>query len=98
MLGRYKCVLLVKDNEAVICADQGEFHSEVMGNVKMKNPHLKDFRCAGGGRIVNDGKTLRVYGYSVDFGTMDKDKVEELLSDYCINEGLNLINEVGNGY
>ncbi len=42
--------------------------------------------------------TVEVYGYSVDFGVMDKDLVEDLLTEYATKEGLTFVNRVGEGY
>lgn len=96
--GRYKCVLLSDGKNHVFRADNGEFHSEVSGRVKEKEPELKKYHVAGGGRVlIHDGR-IEVYGYSVDFGNMDKTIVEELVSEYANKEGLIFINNSGEGY
>lgn len=108
--GLYKCVLLTNGETTVFRAGDGEFHMDVAKKFRNSEPNLKEFRIVGGGRISirprfyddelhKDPKNvIRVYGYSVDYGRMDKDLVEELLSEYCKDNGLEFINECGQGY
>jgi len=98
MVGRYKCVILSDGENHVFRADRGEFHSEVAERTKSKEPSLKEYRVHGGGRILVDHEKIEVYGYSVDFGVMDKDLVEDLLTEYATKEGLTFVNRVGEGY
>ena len=109
--GLYKCVLLTDGKTTVFRAGDGEFHMDVAGRFRKKETGLKDFRIAGGGRINIKSKSYdfdtekwvtsnecKVYGYSVDYGHMDKNVVEQLISDYCNENGLEFINECGQGY
>lgn len=99
MFGRYKCVILSDGKNHVFRADTGEFHEDVARLVKRKEPQLSDYRICGGGRVVVDqDDTIEVYGYSVDYGRMDKEIVEELISEYAKKEGLKFINNTGEGY
>lgn len=98
MVGRYKCVILSDGENHVFRADRGEFHEEVAKHVRSKEPLLSEYRVRGGGRILIDHEKIEVYGYSVDYGTMDKDLVEELLSEYATKEGLKFVNRTGEGY
>ena len=98
MVGRYKCVILSNGENSVFRADRGEFHSEVAEHTRTKEPQLKDYRVCGGGRVLITDEKVEVYGYSIDYGKMDKNLVEELLSEYSIKEGLVFINNTGEGY
>ena len=109
--GTFKCVILTDGTNKVFRAGRGEYHKNVVWMVKRQEPELTDYRVAGGGRIAikpghHDWDTnkwvyeqhIRVYGYSVDFGEMDIDDVEELVAPYAKQLGLEFINETGNGY
>jgi hypothetical protein len=94
-----KCVILEKDGEYVFRSGPGEFHEEVIKNFRKLEPELKEWRVRGGGRVIwNDFIGLRVYGYSVDFGHMNKDVVEQLVSEFANENGIEFINETGEGY
>ena len=41
---------------------------------------------------------IEVYGYSVDYGKMDKDLVEQLVSEFAKENGVDFINKTGEGY
>jgi len=99
MFGRYKCVILSDGKNHVFRADKGEFHEEVAKLVRTKEPLLSEYRICGGGRVEIDGNDrIEVYGYSVDYGKMDKELVEELVSEYAKKEGLTFVNNTGEGY
>ena len=98
MVGRYKCVILSDGENHVFRADSGEFHEEVAKITRTKEPLLSEYRVRGGGRVLIEGDTIEVYGYSVDYGEMDKELVEELVSEYAKKEGLTFVNNVGQGY
>lgn len=98
MDGRYKCVILSDGKNHVFRADTGEFHSDVAKLVRSNEPTLNEYRIEGGGRIDIDPDKIEVYGYSVDYGKMDKKLVEKLVSEYAKNEGLEFINRTGEGY
>lgn len=98
MVGRYKCVILSDGENHVFRADRGEFHADVTKRVKTKEPQLNEYRVLGGGRVLIDHEKIEVYGYSVDFGHMDKDMVEELVKEYAAKEGLQFVNNTGEGY
>jgi hypothetical protein len=98
MIGRYKCVILSDGKNHVFRADSGEFHEEVAERVRKKEPELKEYRVHGGGRILLGQDIIEVYGYSVDYGKMDKELVEELVSEYAKKEGLTFVNRTGEGY
>lgn len=89
----------------VFIAGPGSYHKEVVKTARSNNPELENYIVRGGGRITignttasTNPNTIRVYGYSVDFGQMNKDTVETLLSEYCKENDLELINETGDGY
>jgi len=98
MVGRYKCVILSDGENHVFRADSGEFHEEVAKLTRRKEPLLSEYSVRGGGRVLIDGNTIEVYGYSVDYGQMDKELVEELVSEYAKKEGLTFVNRTGEGY
>jgi hypothetical protein len=93
-----KCVILEKDGEFVFRSGRGEFHEDVADNFKEKEPELKDWRIRGGGRVRWSNLGIRVYGYSVDYGKMDKNIVEELVSKFAKENGVKFINDTGVGY
>ena len=93
-----KCVILEKDGEYVFRSGYGEFHEDVANRFRELEPELKDWRVRGGGRVLWVGNTIRVYGYSVDYGRMDKEIVEELLSEYAKENGVEFENNTGEGY
>lgn len=109
--GKYKCVIMENKNTSVFIAGPGSYHKEVVKTARRNNPELEEYRVRGGGRIeirpfdwdsgLDANKFLpqiRVYGYSVDFGQMNKTTVETLLSEYCNENDLELINQSGEGY
>jgi hypothetical protein len=98
MGGRYKCVILSDGKNHVFRADTGEFHEDVARLVRTKEPLLNEYRIHGGGRVDIYSDKIEVYGYSVDYGKMDKKLVEELVSEYAKKEGLEFINRTGEGY
>ena len=98
MFGRYKCVILSDGKNHVFRADSGEFHEDVANKVRKKELELKEYRVCGGGRICIGQDEIEVYGYSVDYGKMDKELVEELVSEYAKKEGLTFVNNTGEGY
>ena len=93
-----KCVILEKDGEYVFRSGYGEFHEDVANRFRELEPELKDWRVRGGGRVLWVGNTIRVYGYSVDYGRMDKELVEQLVSEYAKENGVEFENNTGEGY
>jgi hypothetical protein len=93
-----KCVILEKDGEFVFRSGHGEFHEEVAKNFRELEPELKDWRIRGGGRVRWSDLGIRVYGYSVDYGRMDKDLVGQLVSDFANENGIEFTNDTGEGY
>ena len=93
-----KCVILEKDGEYVFRSGPGEFHEEVRDNFREKEPELKEWRVRGGGRVIWNDFGIRVYGYSVDFGHMDKELVEQLVSEFAKENGVEFTNDTGIGY
>jgi CRISPR/Cas system-associated protein Csx1 len=94
-----KCVILEKDGEYVFRSGYGEFHEEVAENFRELEPELNDWRIRGGGRVIwNDTYGIRVYGYSVDYGHMDQEIVEELVSEFAKENGVEFTNDTGVGY
>jgi hypothetical protein len=93
-----KCVILENEGEYVFRSGYGEFHEDVADNFREKEPELKDWRIRGGGRVRWSDLGIRVYGYSVDFGRMDKEIVEQLISEFAKENGVEFINETGEGY
>ena len=93
-----KCVILEKDGEFVFRSGPGEFHEDVAKRSRELEPELKDWRIRGGGRVLWVGNTIRVYGYSVDYGRMDEKIVEELVSEFAKENGVEFTNDTGVGY
>ena len=93
-----KCVILEKDGEYVFRSGYGEFHEEVAENFRELEPELNDWRIRGGGRVIWSDDEIRVYGYSVDYGRMDNDIVEELVSEFAKENGVEFENNTGVGY
>jgi hypothetical protein len=93
-----KCVILEKDGEYVFRSGYGEFHEDVANQFRRIEPELKDWRVRGGGRVVWSDDGIRVYGRSIDYGYMDQDIVEELVSEFAKENGVEFINETGIGY
>jgi len=92
--GTYKCVILTDGENKVFRAAEGGFHKDVARNVKSIENDLNGYYVDGGGRISIGEKEIRVYGYSVDFGEMNK----ALLTEYATSVGKTLINDSGVGY
>ena len=93
-----KCVILEKDGEYVFRSGPGEFHEEVRDNFREKEPELKEWRVRGGGRVRWSDLGIRVYGRSVDFGYMDEEVVEQLVSEFAKENGVEFENNTGEGY
>jgi len=93
-----KCVILENEGEYVFRSGPGEFHEDVAKKFKEKEPYLKDWRIRGGGRVRWSDLGIRVYGRSIDYGYMDKDIVEKLLSEFAKDNDVQFINETGEGY
>ena len=93
-----KCIILEKDGEFVFRSGYGEFHEDVWNDFKQKEPELKDWKIRGGGRVRWSDDGIRVYGYSVDFGRMDKEIVEQLMSEFAKENGVEFENNTGEGY
>lgn len=93
-----KCIILEKDGEFVFRSGYGEFHEEVRDNFRAEEPELKEWRVRGGGRVRWSDNGIRVYGYSVDFGRMDKEIVEQLVSEFAKENGVEFENNTGEGY
>ena len=93
-----KCVILEKDGEFVFRSGDGEFHEDVAERFRELEPELKDWRIRGGGRVIWSKFGIRVYGKSVDYGYMSQDVVEELVSEFAKENGVEFINDTGVGY
>ena len=93
-----KCIILKKDGEFVFRSGPGEFHEEVRDYFRAEEPELKEWRVRGGGRVRWSDNGIRVYGYSVDFGRMDKEIVEQLVSEFAKENGVEFENNTGEGY
>ena len=93
-----KCIILEKDGEFVFRSGPGEFHEEVRDYFRAEEPELKEWRVRGGGRVSWSDFGIRVYGYSVDFGRMDKEIVEQLVSEFAKENGVEFENNTGEGY
>ena len=93
-----KCVILEKEGEYVFRSGYGEFHEDVANNFRKNEPELKDWVIRGGGRVRWSDLGIRVYGRSIDYGYMDEDIVEELVSKFAKENGVQFINETGIGY
>ena len=87
-----------KDGEFVFRSGDGEFHEEVRNYFREEEPELKEWRVRGGGRVCWSDNGIRVYGYSVDFGRMNKEIVEQLVSEFAKENGVEFTNETGEGY
>ena len=93
-----KCIILEKDGEFVFRSGSGEFHEEVRDYFREKEPELKEWRVRGGGRVRWSDLGIRVYGRSIDFGYMDRDIVEQLVSEFAKENGVEFENNTGEGY
>ncbi len=93
-----KCVILEKDGKFVFRSGRGEFHEDVANSFKEKEPELKDWKIRGGGRVRWSDLGIRVYGRSVDYGYMDNDIVEELVSEFAKENNVEFTNDTGIGY
>lgn len=94
-----KCIILEKDGEFVFRSGYGEFHEKVRDYFREKEPELKNWKIRGGGRVSWwSDFGIRVYGYSVDFGRMDKEIVEQLVSEFAKENGVEFENNTGEGY
>lgn len=70
-----------------------EFHKEIV-----RQTCFPRHTCIGGGRIKLTRDTLEVYGESMDFGIVSNEIVREILTDYCKENSLTLITNMGIGY
>ena len=93
-----KCIILEKDGEFVFRSGPGEFHEEVRDYFRELEPELKDWRIRGGGRVIWSDGEIRVYGRSIDYGYMSQDVVEELVSEFAKENGVEFTNDTGVGY
>jgi hypothetical protein len=93
-----KCVILEKDGEFVFRSGSGEFHEDVAKKFRELEPELKDWVIRGGGRVIWSDDEIRVYGRSIDYGYMDQDVVEELVSEFAKENGVEFTNNTGVGY
>ena len=93
-----KCIILEKDGEFVFRSGPGEFHEEVRDYFREKEPELKEWRVRGGGRVRWSDLGIRVYGRSIDFGYMNQEVVEQLVSEFAKENGVEFTNDTGIGY
>ena len=93
-----KCVILEKDGEFVFRSGPGEFHEDVAERFRELEPELKDWRIRGGGRVIWSKFGIRVYGKSVDYGYMDQEIVEILVSEFAKENGVEFTDATGVGY
>lgn len=93
-----KCIILEKDGEFVFRSGPGEFHENVRDYFREKEPELKEWRVRGGGRVRWSDIGIRVYGKSVDYGYMDEEVVEQLVSEFAKENGVEFTNDTGIGY
>ena len=95
-----KCIILEKDGEFIFRSGPGEFHEDVRDYFRSDEPELKEWIVRGGGRVHWSDLLgrIRVYGYSVDFGRMDKEVVEQLVSEFAKENGVEFENNTGEGY
>ena len=93
-----KCIILEKDGEFVFRSGPGEFHENVRDYFREKEPELKEWRVRGGGRVRWSDLGIRVYGKSVDFGYMNEEVVEQLVSEFAKENGVEFTNDTGIGY
>jgi hypothetical protein len=89
---------LEKDGEFVFRSGPGEFHEDVAKRSRELEPELKDWRIRGGGRVRWSDDEIRVYGRSIYYGYMDQDVVEELVSEFAKENGVEFTNDTGVGY
>jgi hypothetical protein len=93
-----KCVILEKDGEYVFRSGYGEFHENVRDYFRINEPELKEWKVRGGGRVRWSDLGIRVYGRSIDFGYMDEEVFEQLVSEFAKENGVEFTNETGVGY
>jgi hypothetical protein len=78
----------------VVSNKNAEFHEEVYK--RFAREQKKSFMCLGGGRMSVDENEIRCWGYSVDYGKPDSEKVENVLKENC--GGKKITMEIGIGY
>jgi hypothetical protein len=93
-----KCVILEKDGAFVFRSGPGEFHEDVAKRFRELEPELKDWRIRGGGRVIWSDDEIRVYGRSIDYGYMNQEIVEKLVSEFAKENGVEFTNDTGVGY
>jgi hypothetical protein len=93
-----KCVILEKDGEFVFRSGPGEFHENVRDYFRINEPELKEWKVRGGGRVIWSDGEIRVYGRSIDYGYMDEEVVEQLVSEFAKENGVEFTNDTGVGY
>jgi hypothetical protein len=93
-----KCVILEKNGEFVFRSGSGEFHEDVAERFRELEPELKDWRIRGGGRVIWSDGEIRVYGRSIDYGYMDQEIVEKLVSEFAKENNVEFTNDTGVGY
>ena len=93
-----KCIILEKDGEFAFRSGPGEFHENVRDYFRIKEPELKEWKVRGGGRVRWSDLGIRVYGRSIDYGYMDQEIVEELVSEFAKENGVEFTNDTGVGY
>ncbi len=93
-----KCVILEKYDEYVFRSGPGEFHEDVAERFRELEPELKDWRIRGGGRVIWSDGEIRVYGRSIDYGYMDQEIVEKLVSEFAKENNVEFTNDTGVGY
>jgi hypothetical protein len=78
----------------VVSNKNAEFHEEVYK--RFAREQKNSFMCLGGGRMSVDENEIRCWGYSVDYGKPDSEKVENVLKENCGHKKITM--EIGIGY
>ena len=87
-------VLEVDDNIFLVSDPMSKFHSDIL--LKHNIEYGKIFKCLGGGRIDIKENSIRVYGYSVDYGTPPSEIVDKILNENIRGKRIEMM--IGVGY
>jgi hypothetical protein len=93
--GIAKFVLLEGDDSIILVSDpQSEYHSDIL--LKYITKDGKFLKCLGGGRLDIKKDSIRVYGYSIAYGSPPSDIVNKILNENIRDKKIEMM--IGVGY